>query len=341
MVMMRSKNCNNRDKLIPWDLLLKDFKNDLNAEEKKHLNLWLESSSCRDLYVSLKKLWFTLMRYQECESENDVDYLWNKMQSRINKKKKFSYNIPFVRLVAVAVVLVFVFGLYFMFQSVQERKDLLAYTTYTALTGKSKVMLPDSSIVWLNKGATLSYKLNQKDERRVILNGEALFEVYKNPQKSFVVEAREIEVKVFGTTFSVRNMENEEDIRVALLKGSVAAATDNQTEKIVPGERVIYSVEKDLIVKEKADVAFESLWAKDTLSINKMPLEEVVRYLEKWYDKKILLGESVSKNQAFTFSLTDEPLEEVLRLISRISPIQYQFNDEDIVVINKLNKRKN
>ena len=326
--MMRSKNCNNRDKLIPWDLLLKDFKNDLNAEEKKHLNLWLESSSCRDLYVSLKKLWFTLMRYQECESENDVDYLWNKMQSRINKKKKFSYNIPFVRLVAVAVVLVFVFGLYFMFQSVQERKDLLAYTTYTALTGKSKVMLPDSSIVWLNKGATLSYKLNQKDERRVILNGEALFEVYKNPQKSFVVEAREIEVKVFGTTFSVRNMENEEDIRVALLKGSVAVATDNQTEKIVPGERVIYSVEKDLIVK-------------DTLSINKMPLEEVVRYLEKWYDKKILLGESVSKNQAFTFSLTDEPLEEVLRLISRISPIQYQFNDEDIVVINKLNKRKN
>ena len=133
--MMRSKNCNNRDKLIPWDLLLKDFKNDLNAEEKKNLNQWLESSSCRDLYVSLKKLWFTLMRYQECESENDVDYLWNKMQSRINKKKKFSYNIPFVRLVAVAVVLVFVFGLYFMFQSVQERKDLLAYTTYTALTG--------------------------------------------------------------------------------------------------------------------------------------------------------------------------------------------------------------
>lgn len=334
-------NGDNRNKFIPWDLLIKDFKNDLKEEEKNHLNLWLENSSCRGLYVSLKKLWFTLMKYQECGPESDVDSLWNEMQSRINKKKKFSYNIPFVRLIAVAVVLVFVFGLYFMFHSAQERKDLLAYTTYTALTGKSKVMLPDSSIVWLNKGATLSYKLNQKDERRVILNGEALFEVYKNPQKSFVVEAREIEVKVFGTTFSVRNMENEEDIRVALLKGSVAVATDNQTEKIVPGERVIYSVEKDLIVKEKADVAFESLWAKDTLSINKMPLEEVVRYLEKWYDKKILLGESVSKNQAFTFSLTDEPLEEVLRLISRISPIQYQFNDEDIVVINKLNKRKN
>lgn len=339
--MMRSKNCNNRDKLIPWDLLLKDFKNDLNAEEKKHLNLWLESSSCRDLYVSLKKLWFTLMRYQECESENDVDYLWNKMQSRINKKKKFSYNIPFVRLVAVAVVLVFVFGLYFMFQSVQERKDLLAYTTYTALTGKSKVMLPDSSIVWLNKGATLSYKLNQKDERRVILKGEALFDVYKNPQKSFVVETRDIEVKVFGTTFSVRTMDGEEDIRVSLLKGSVAVATGNQIEKIVPGEMAIYSSKIDRIKKEKVDVAFESLWAKDTLNIERMPLKMVVRYLEKWYNKKILLGESVSKNQAFTFSLTDEPLEEVLRLISRISPIQYQFNDDDIVVINESSKHKN
>ena len=228
-----------------------------------------------------------------------------------------------------------------MFQSVQERKDLLAYTTYTALTGKSKVMLPDSSIVWLNKGATLSYKLNQKDERRVILKGEALFDVYKNPQKSFVVETRDIEVKVFGTTFSVRTMDGEEDIRVSLLKGSVAVATGNQIEKIVPGEMAIYSSKIDRIKKEKVDVAFESLWAKDTLNIERMPLKMVVRYLEKWYNKKILLGESVSKNQAFTFSLTDEPLEEVLRLISRISPIQYQFNDDDIVVINESSKHKN
>ena len=102
----------------------------------------------------------------------------------------------------------------------------------------------------------------------------------------------------------------------------------------------VYIPQTDRIETRKVDVEFESIWAKDTLSINKLPLEKVVRYLEKWYDKKILLGESVSKDQAFTFSLTDEPLEEVLRLISRISPIQYQFNDEDIVVINKLNKRR-
>lgn len=329
-------NSANRDKFIPWNLLVKDFKNDLNEEEKKHLNLWLENSSCRDLYISLKKLWLVLMKCQKNKTYDDVDCLWDRMQCRINKKKELSYKMLLIIRSAVASVAL-ILGLYVLFQTTQEQENLLAYTTYTALTGKSKVLLPDSSIVWLNKGTTLSYILDQKNERRAILKGEALFDVYKNPQKSFVVEARDIEVRVFGTTFSVRTMDDEEDIRVSLLKGSVAVTTDNQAEKIVPGEMAIYSPKKNCIMTKKVDAEFESIWAKDTLNIEEMPLKKVVRYLEKWYDVKILLGESVPKDQAFTFALTDEPLEEVLRLISRISPIQYQFNDDDIVVINKSN----
>lgn len=148
-----------------------------------------------------------------------------------------------------------------------------------------------------------------------------------------------MEVQVYGTAFTVKD-NVDGGTSVSLLRGSVVVRKDNLLRMIEPGEMAVYVPKTDRIETRKVDVELESLWAKDTLIINKMPLSKLVRYLEKWYNVKIILGESVSKNQAFTFALTDEPLEEVLRLISRISPIQYQFNDEDIVVINKLNKRR-
>lgn len=330
-----------RNRYIPWNLLIKDLKRELNDAEKEQLDFWLKDSSFRDLYGSLKKCWGLLLGYQiNIQSETDIDCLWEKMEKRISKRKMHLWSTPWKYRGWVASILLIICGIsYFLYTDSYEENKQVA-PVYTAITGKSKIVLPDSSVVWLNKGSTLVYLIEEEGkERRVKLTGEALFDVYKDPMKSFIVEAKDMEVQVYGTAFTVKD-NVDGGTSVSLLRGSVAVRKDSLLRKIEPGEMAVYIPQTDRIETRKVDVEFESLWAKDTLSINKMPLEKVVRYLERWYDKKILLGESVSKNQAFTFSLTDEPLEEVLRLISRISPIQYQFNDEDIVVINKLNKRR-
>lgn len=333
----------NQNQYKLWSLLIRNLKRESNEIEKKQLDFWLKDSSFRDLYNSLRKLWVLLLGYRvNTQSGADIDRLWGRMEGRISKRKVYLWGTPWKYLGWAVSVLLVICGISYFVHTYQGKENQKVTPIYTALTGKSKIVLPDSSVVWLNKGSTLAYLIDNEDkERRVKLKGEAFFDVYKNPQKSFVVETQDIEVRVFGTTFSVRSMADEEDIKVSLLKGSVAVATNSQIEKIVPGERAVYSPKRNCIIKEKVDVAFESIWAKDTLNIEKIPLKEVVRYLEKWYDVKILLGGSVSKDQAFTFALTDEPLEEVLRLISRISPIQYQFNDDDIVVINESSKHEN
>lgn len=324
---------NNSNKYIPWALLVKDFKGELNNAEKEQLDLWLKDSSFRELYGSLRTCWILLLGYRlKTQSKADVDRLWGKMEGRISKRKVRLWGISWNYWGWVASVLLVICGISYFVHAYQNKGNQQVSPVYTALTGKSKIVLPDSSVVWLNKGSTLVCLFDKK-ERRVELNGEAFFDVHKDPKQSFIVKAKDMEVQVYGTAFTVKD-NVDGGTSVSLLRGSVAVRKDNLLRMIEPGEMAVYVPKTDRIETRKVDVELESLWARDTLIINKMPLSKLVRYLEKWYNVKIILGESVSKNQAFTFALTDEPLEEVLRLISRISPIQYQFNEDDILVIN-------
>ncbi len=63
---------------------------------------------------------------------------------------------------------------------------------------QSKLILPDSTSVYLNGGTIIKYdaSFQNKAEREVYLNGEAYFEVAKNAEKPFIVHAADLNVKV-------------------------------------------------------------------------------------------------------------------------------------------------
>jgi len=69
--------------------------------------------------------------------------------------------------------------------------------------GKSDFVLPDGTEVWLNRGSRLTYKANLRGrERRVSLEGEGYFDVYRDPEHPFVVDAQGMSVRVHGTRFT-------------------------------------------------------------------------------------------------------------------------------------------
>ncbi|MCC8096493.1 MAG: FecR family protein [Tannerellaceae bacterium] len=75
--------------------------------------------------------------------------------------------------------------------------------SYTTLNGKSRMVLPDGSLVWLHAGSTLNYKTTFTENRELFLEGEALFEVERKDGKPFFVRTGEITVEVHGTRFNV------------------------------------------------------------------------------------------------------------------------------------------
>lgn len=78
---------------------------------------------------------------------------------------------------------------------------------------------------------------------------------------------------------------------------------------------------------------YESFWASESVQFEAKSLRYITRYLEKWYNVKIEVDPTIPDSQAYTFTIKDESLEVILRIMSRINPIAYTFDEDDHVQI--------
>jgi transmembrane sensor len=91
---------------------------------------------------------------------------------------------------------------------------------------KAQFSLPDGTTGWLNNNSSLRYSGNFYSDRRVILKGEAYFDVYKDKERPFIVKTNEVTVKVLGTRFNIASYENEKDVEVVLEEGKLVFRND-------------------------------------------------------------------------------------------------------------------
>lgn len=328
---------------IPWDIIIRTFKQESSAEDQEKLAAWLAGSSHAEVFADLQTLWNTIQKEGETY-ESNADFLWQKMEARMNKKKPkeihFSLNkFRWISAVAsVCLVLILSFSGYIAKQWYET--NTIAQS-YTSLSGKSKVVLPDGSEVWLNAESSLEYKTTAwGKERAVHLNGEAFFDVKKDAERPFIVKSQGFAVKVYGTTFNVEAREKASKMNVSLISGSVAVSSANEAKMIVPGEVATCTKNSGIITVEKADVDFAAMWAKESVRFERKSIKELSKYLSKWYGVKIILDPSIPENQAYTFTIRHEPFEEILRLMARTNPIQYSFDEKNVVRIERKTNRK-
>lgn len=86
----------------------------------------------------------------------------------------------------------------------------MAHVTIPKGRGVTKSMLDDGTEIWLNSASELKYPAHfVGNERRVQLTGEAYFQVARNEAAPFIVETRDMDVKVLGTSFNVSIYEDE------------------------------------------------------------------------------------------------------------------------------------
>ena len=124
-----------------------------------------------------------------------------------------------------------------------------------------RLILPDSSEVWLNAGSTILYpETFAKDKRLVILNGEAYFSVQKDTASPFIVEVPQLSVKVLGTKFNVKAYPGDEKITTTLTSGKVEVSVQSQPPRILkPNEQLTYD-------KKSSDIHISVIDTHDTNS---------------------------------------------------------------------------
>ena len=149
------------------------------------------------------------------------------------------------------------------------------------------MVLADGTHIWLNADSRLYYPLSfGGGERRVKLEGEAYFQVAKDPDKPFVVETEIQQITVLGTEFNVYAYDSEQITTLA--EGSISLAYGERERLVLrPGQQAILSDGgHDVSVKE-INVANASAWRNGMLAVDGNTLGEIFRKLSRWYDADV------------------------------------------------------
>lgn len=325
-----------------WDLCIDALKGSLDDARRREFEAWIAHEENRRLYEKLQKLWFDIRHYAS-DYEPDADALWRQLQHRIEnpataieapRPRRFA---PLLR--RAAIIAAAVGATWFLARTVPQYDAASASEQhFQAFEGKSQLHLTDGSTVWLHGGATLSYDTRfGRKTRNVKLSGEGFFDVAKDAERPFTVEVAGLKVCVHGTRFNIRTLPASGEILVSLIEGSVALDTGEGSQRLLrPGEIARFDPASHDLCIQRGNVAMESCWAGGKLAFEQRTLGDICRYMARWYDVEIDVAPSLARNYAYTFTITDEPLEEILRIMSRINPIVYTFSENRSVSISEI-----
>nr|WP_245405104.1 FecR family protein [Algoriphagus sp. AGSA1] len=200
---------------------------------------------------------------------------------------------------------------------------------------KTKIFLPDGSVVYLNSNSKLKYSSNfSGDERRVYMKGEAYFEVAKDSLKPFVVESDQVETVALGTAFNVNSFDANE-IRISLTEGSVRInqkQNEDNATILSPGKELVVNTETQTFSELSFNQEDVIGWKEGKLVFRQATLDEVSSSLERWYGVEIQIRGRVPKNWKVTTVYENETLKNVLTDLQYSKKFAYEINNSNVVI---------
>lgn len=260
------------------------------------------------------------------------------------------YRRPFVlRYAAVAAVLLVAFLFYWNHQNAFIDLPWVAHVDVRAAEEVRQEILPDGSIIWLKPGASLHYK---KDfvRRDVVLVGEALFEVSKNPGHPFRVQVGDYVATVLGTSFNIRQSANRKDMEVVVLTGKVAVRKQQQKAEgevyaakaaaevvLMPNQRLKTSrgLRLEAPPVETLELPQENEYTQGTtynMWFNDTPFKEVARRISTKFGITIEIDNERYNACRISANLNDQPLEYSVELVAAALGAEYKIEKNKVTL---------
>ncbi len=262
------------------------------------------------------------IRFKSPDYNSEVNYI--RLQERIGTgdiplRKSISPVWKWFS-IAASVALLIVSSYHFL-NTDNAKPELIWYEVTAVADAKTKVVLSDSSIVWLNANARLTYPRSFDGEnRKVDISGEAFFQVHKDEQKPFIVDLGKLQIKVLGTSFNVITDAQSDEIKISLLEGKVALYEDGQYSEsakiLMPNQQAIYSISKGEI--DILPIRMDNVisWFTGEFRFENNTLAEITQELERAFHVKIHIGNQVMQKKTFNAVFNEkETLDEILSIL--------------------------
>lgn len=203
-------------------------------------------------------------------------------------------------------------------------------TLIVPVGGIYAVNLSDGTRVWLNSKSSLKYPVEfSGDKRTVTLEGEAYFEVSKDPHSPFTVKTKSGNVTVLGTHFNVSAYTEDKTFETTLAEGKVKVSEINKTkenESVVlnPGQQS--RLQNDKMSVASVDPSIYTAWKDGKFYFENENLKTILSKMSRWYDFDVKFEQKSLEQIKFTgVVLKQEPVENLLDIISKTSNIKYKI----------------
>lgn len=245
------------------------------------------------------------------------------------KTKRF----PLLRYVAAAaVILIAALSAYLIHTG--GTPEIIIITTADQV---KEVTLPDGTHVTLSRYSSLQYpSAFKKDSRDVVLSGEGFFDVTKDKEHPFIVQAEDVRIEVLGTQFNIESYAGDGYIKTTLIEGSVAVSnTINRDITVLePNQSAIFCKETAILHKEENNNALdEAAWRDGKLIFNDKTLAEISNGLSNYFNVDISINDDKLKEYKLTARFEhQENLEEILTLLEAAGKFTWTRQSNQITI---------
>lgn len=229
-------------------------------------------------------------------------------------------------------------------QKIQQKLELLkpVFNTVIVPYGKrAQITLSEGTAVWLNSGSKLVYPaIFATNKREVYLDGEAIFDVKKNPDRPFIVKSHQIDIEVVGTVFNVSAYSDDKYSNAVLQEGVIKLSHKSKaylpTEKqtMIPGQLAVFDPDDENFRLLNVNPADYLSWRNGYYVFKSERLGNILKKLSRYYNVEIHLQNKKLFYETFSGSLDlkSKP-EEVLSIIQQTTPFKFRKEDQESLII--------
>lgn len=265
---------------------------------------------------------------------------WQKIESGISRKKNGRVRRIVFRALAAAVLLpVLGYASYTIYCEIVSHSMKSYHTTYGEI---KQVVLPDSSIVYLNANSTLRIPVewDPAESRGVWLDGEAYFEITKKPgagNAQFIVHTNEIDVAVLGTKFNVNMLGERTTVSLkegkVQLTAKVAITEGDKVFMMKPGDEVLVEKHQSRL-KQSVNTELIADWRNHRYHFENTSIAEISAMIFTKFGYKVVILNDEIKNKKISGDLYAEDITQLSRALSITMNIQIETKDDQLVFKN-------
>lgn len=298
-------------------------------DSKRNIHNHIESASPeeeKEQEKILSHMWQAFVRRRENADSDDLKRIKARIDAFIDdyeRKRMLSGNRWNIwGKIAAVIIPMLLLGMAAMFFTGREsdKRELNMASIVTANRERATVILPDGTEVTMNSDSRLSYSpyFTNDSIRSVTLSGEAYFNVSKDASHPFVVSIENLKVRVLGTSFNVKGRQDDSEVKVALIDGSVELVSPDRHVVLKPKEVAAYNRANNTFEIKSSGCHLATGWLSHQKSYVNIPPDSLIRIIESNYEFVFPDVVKRSIDDAFTGTLPDDNLNEALLILSEV-----------------------